>query len=229
MEEYVIGIGEIGLEATSFFTKNYKNFPNCALVLASKERLNSNTDKDSYLKQISNKGHFVEVGSQKKDHEVQLESLLKAFGKAGRINLVFSLSETFSAELAVDVAHFLKRQSWQFQIFTIFPFGFEGKKKLEHAQKISSKLIEVCPDITFFGGSESSIKIDEKKSITDVSRIIFENIGNTIKKQQIRNWKIKIYQKVKSWISDMLKIALGVCLGILGAKLVLKLLPELWK
>ena len=40
MKEYVIGIGEIGLESISFFAKNYKNFPECALVLAGKERLN---------------------------------------------------------------------------------------------------------------------------------------------------------------------------------------------
>jgi hypothetical protein len=226
MNEYVIGIGEIGLESTSFFTKNYKNFPECALVLAEKERLNINPDKDYVLKKTLRKGHLIEVMAGKKDYEVQLESMLKAFRSDGRTNLVFSISETFSAELAVDMAHFLKNQSCKFQIFCIFPFKVEGKKKLEYAQKISSKLLELCPDIIFFGGSESSIQIDEKKSITDISRIIFENIAKTIKQQQIKNWKIKIYQKAKSWISDMLKIAVGVCLGILGAKFILLILSS---
>ena len=55
MNEYVIGIGEIGLESTSFFTKNYKNFPESALVLAGKERLNINPDKDYVLKKTSRK------------------------------------------------------------------------------------------------------------------------------------------------------------------------------
>lgn len=224
MKEYVIGIGEIGLESTSFFAKNYKNFPECALVLAGKERLNINPEKDYVLKETSRKGHLIEVMVGKKDYEVQLESMLKAFRSDGRINLVFSISETFSAELAVDMAHFLKNQSCKFQIFCIFPFKVEGNKKLEYAQKISSKLLELCPDIIFFGGSESSIQIDEKKSITDVSRIIFENIAKTIKQQQIKNWKIKIYQKAKSWISDMLKIAVGVFLGILGATFILAIL-----
>ena len=224
MNEYVIGIGEIGLESTSFFAKNYKNFPDCALVLAGKERLNINPDKDYVLKKTSRKGHLIEVMAGKKDYEVQLESMLKAFRSDGRTNLVCSISETFSAELAVDMAHFLKNQSCKFQIFCIFPFKVEGKKKLEYAQKISSKLLELCPDIIFFGGSESSIQIDEKKSITDVSRIIFENIAKTIKQQQIKNWKIKIYQKAKSWISDMLKIAVGVFLGILGATFILLIL-----
>ena len=106
MEEYVIGIGEIGLEATSFFTKNYKNFPDCALVLAGKERLNINSDKDYVLKIASRKGYLIEVVAGKKDYEIQLESMLKAFRSDGRTNLILSMSETFSAELAVDMRIF---------------------------------------------------------------------------------------------------------------------------
>ena len=69
MKEFVVGIGEIGLEATSFFTKNYNTFPECALILSSKNRLNITGDKGSFIDKASQTGNLIEVDYEKREND----------------------------------------------------------------------------------------------------------------------------------------------------------------
>ena len=219
MKNSIISIGEIGLYATEFFITKHKSFFDCALILSSREGRKFNITNYTHLEKISKKGDLLILNPEDKDSTKQLKLLLKKFSNSHKINLVLGLSETFSAKLSIELLDFLKHQSVEVQIFGVFPFPFEGKKKISYAERIISNLNGLGGNLVVYGGNENPIKVKRKESVEHTLEMVFKKIVIKIKSQKIQSLIVKTFNKIGAWLSDVFKIALGVFLGGLGLKI----------
>ena len=120
-------------------------------------------------------GGDVACGKKLIDSNIKYK-LCKALPKEKKIFLLATLGGGTGSGSTIAIAELLQFLEFDFHIITVLPFSFEGKQRMQNAQKSLEELQKITSNISIVENSQVLAKLEKQTSVKESFQMISDEV-----------------------------------------------------
>ena len=213
-DRFIIGIGIFGCETLLYWENNYECdfysfliFDNRTEELIQKKLNTSNSDI------ISKKAIFNASNEMNFDKLPHYRFLFNQVKSSTDVIVLLNFSESFSNTFIINI--FKKIQSYfkNIHVFAVLPFTFEGEFKKDKAMAQVEELKKIGIKFEVLDDQKTKSKYTKKTTLNEAYKNSYEHIAKKLDLKKVLKTGDEKPSKLKLWIYDVSKIAVGTFVG----------------